>query len=186
MGKLVRVNEIKTLIIELRGEKVILDADLAKIYGVSTKRLNEQVGRNLDRFPEDFMFQLTEEEKEKVVAICDHLKKLKYSYQAPRAFTRNGANMISAVLKSKVAVRRSIQIMRAFSALEEIIAKKNKIIVSSPAVLTRLSNHSRAIMHLFQKDRINAKEITAVKSIINEMIGLLQKMVFKSGWNDVK
>lgn len=179
MSKLTRATEIKSLIIELRGRKIILDTDLAKIYGISTKRLNEQVGRNLDRFPEDFMFQLTEEEKEEVVANCDHLKILKYSYQLPRAFTRNGANMLSAVLKTPIAIRRSIQIMRAFSALEEMLAEKKKI-VGSPEVLNKLSIHSRAIMHLFQKDKVKAKEIEKVKGVIREMINLLQQMVIKA------
>lgn len=180
MGKLTRVSEIKSLIIELRGRKIILDADLAKIYGISTKRLNEQVRRNLDRFPEDFMFQITEEEKEEVVANCDHLKLLKYSHQLPRAFTRNGANMLSAVLKTPIAIRRSVQIMRAFSVLEEIMSRKEPILIGSSKVLNKLSTHSRAIMHLFQKDTVKSKEIERVKKIIREMINLLQQMVIKA------
>jgi hypothetical protein len=179
MNKLKRVNEIKALIIELRGRKIILDADLAKIYGVSTKRLNEQVGRNIDRFPEDFMFRLTDKEKEEVVANCDHLQKLKYSYQSPHAFTRNGANMLSAILKTSVAINRSIQIMRAFSALEELMTKQKQVLVKSPDIMNKLSVHSRSIMHLFQKDKAKAEEIAKIKEIVREMIGLLQQIIFK-------
>ncbi len=168
------------MIIELRGKRVIIDRDLANIYKVSTKRLNEQVKRNVERFPSDFMFQLTEEEKEEVVAICDHLKDLKFSSQFPYAFTRNGANMLSAVLRSPIAVQRSIQIMRAFSALEEVMSKRRRTLTKSPDVLSRLSMHSRAIMHLFQKDKIKTKEIGKIKKIINEMIKLLQKMLMES------
>src|SRR3970040_422507 len=75
----------------IRKQKVMIDNDLAELYGVSTKRLNEQVKRNRDRFPEDFMFQLTRDEKDEVVANCDHLKKLKYSPVLPNAFTEHGA-----------------------------------------------------------------------------------------------
>jgi hypothetical protein len=73
-------------ILVIRGKKVMIDRDLAELYGVTTKRLNEQVKRNIKRFPVDFMYQLTEEEKEEVVAICDHLKSLKYSPQLPYVF----------------------------------------------------------------------------------------------------
>jgi hypothetical protein len=180
MGKLARISEIQALIIELRGKRVIIDRDLALIYNVSTKRLNEQVKRNIERFPADFMFQLTEEEKEEVVANCDHLKALKFSPQLPYVFTRNGANMLSAILRSPIAIRRSIQIMRAFSALEEVMSRKKKRLTKSPGVLRKLSTHSRAIMHLFQKDKIKTKEIGKIKKIINEMISLLRKMVIES------
>ena len=79
----------------------MLDADLAELYGVTTKRLNEQVKRNIQRFPIDFMFQLTEAEKNDVVAICDHLKKLKFSPYQPYAFTEHGAVMLASVLNSE-------------------------------------------------------------------------------------
>ncbi|MFH1362444.1 MAG: ORF6N domain-containing protein [bacterium] len=177
MTKLSRISEIKAIIIELRGEKIILDRDLAKIYGVSTKRLNEQVKRNLERFPADFMFQLTEEEKDEVVAICDHLSQLKFSPQLPYAFTRNGANMLSAILKNPAAVRRSIQIMRAFSVLEEMMGKKRKTLTKSPDVLVKLSMQSKAIMHLFQKDKIKTKEIKKIKKVVSNMIIMMQNIV---------
>jgi len=80
---LVPVERIQKAILIIRAEKVILDADLAELYGVSTKRLNEQVKRNRGRFPDDFMFHLTSEEKAEVVANCDHLEKLKFSPNLP-------------------------------------------------------------------------------------------------------
>ena len=85
---IIPVEKIENSIILIRGEKIMLDADLAILYGVSTKRLNEQVKRNIDRFPEDFMFQLTENEKAEVVANCDHLKRLKFSPNLPYAFKK--------------------------------------------------------------------------------------------------
>jgi len=80
-------------ILLIRGKKVMIDKDIASLYGVTTKRLNEQVKRNKKRFPNDFMFQLLQEEKDEVVANCDHLKNLKYSPNLPFAFTEHGAVM---------------------------------------------------------------------------------------------
>lgn len=112
---------VEECILLIRGQKVMLDADLAKLYGVSTKRLNEQVKRNIERFPSDFMFQLTEKEKSDVVAICDHLKKLKYSHELPYAFTEHGAIMLANVINNKIAVQASIQVVRTFIRLRELL-----------------------------------------------------------------
>ena len=109
-------------ILFLRGQKVMLDADLAELYGVSTKRLNEQVRRNKDRFPKDFMFRLTLEEKKEVVANCDHLKQHKFSSTLPNTFTEYGAIMFATVLNTRLAVRMSLQVVRAFVRLREIFA----------------------------------------------------------------
>jgi len=180
MSNLVSVSEIKGMIIELRGRRVILDSDLAILYQAPTKRLMEQVKRNIKRFPPDFLFQLTREEwlflKSQIATSGRiHVSKKKI----PFVFTRNGANMVSAVLKSPIAVARSIQIMRAFTVLEEIMGKNNKMMFESPVVLNKLSTHSRAIMHLFQRDKINTKEVAKVKEIVSEMIEVLQRMVLK-------
>ena len=94
----VPVGKIENRILLIKGEKVIIDADLAEFYGVPTKRLNEQVKRNKDRFPDDFMFQLYSDEKAEVVANCDHLENLKYSRVLPYAFTEHGAIMAAGVL----------------------------------------------------------------------------------------
>jgi hypothetical protein len=145
---------------------------------VTTKRLVEQVKRNFERFPSDFMFQLTEEEYE-ILRSQFATSSWGGRRYLPYCFTHNGANMLSAILKSPIAINRSIQIMRAFTVLEEIMGKKKQILSDSPTVMDKLSTHSRAIMHLFQKDKVKAKEIAKVKEIINEMIGLLQQMVFK-------
>ncbi len=89
--QLVPNESTESIIFYMRGEKVIIDADLARLYGVSTKRLNEQVKRNKDRFPADFMFQLTAQEKAEVVANCDHLMNLEFSRGLPSVFTEHGA-----------------------------------------------------------------------------------------------
>jgi len=98
----------------------MLDRDLAELYDVSTKALNQAVKRNLKRFPEDFMFKLTAVEKHEVVTNCDHLKVLKFSPQLPYAFTEQGVAMLSSVLGSERAIMVNIQIMRAFINLRRI------------------------------------------------------------------
>jgi hypothetical protein len=100
----------------------MLDADLAVLYGVSTKRLNEQVRRNRDRFPADFLLELSTEEKAEVVANCDHLGRLKYSPALPLAFTEHGAIMAANVLSSPRAVAASVMVVRAFIRMRQVLA----------------------------------------------------------------
>ena len=119
--------KIEQRILMIRGEKVIVDADLAEFYGVPTKRLNEQVKRNKDRFPEDFMFQLNADEKSEVVAKCDHLEKLKFSKVLPYAFTEHGAIMAASVLNSPQAAEISIFIVRAFVKLRQTILEHKEL-----------------------------------------------------------
>ena len=111
---------IESIIFHMRGEKVIIDADLARLYGVPTKRLNEQVKRNKDRFPADFMFQLTAQEKAEVVANCDHLINLKFSRGLPSVFTEHGAVMAASILNTPRAVQTSILIVRTFIKLRRM------------------------------------------------------------------
>jgi hypothetical protein len=110
----------------MRGHRVMIDTDLASIYGVTTKRLNEQVKRYRQRFPEDFMFQLNKKEKSEVVANCDHLKNLKFSPNMPFVFTEHGAIMLAAVLNSPVVIDASIHVVRAFVKLREILSTHKK------------------------------------------------------------
>jgi len=116
------IERVETLILVIRGQKVILDADLAKLYGVSTKALNQAVRRNDSRFPEDFLFSLTAKEKEEVVTNCDHLRKLKFSRTLPNAFTERGAIMAANVLNSERAVESGVQVVRAFVKLHDMLA----------------------------------------------------------------
>jgi len=110
---------IEACILSLRGQRVVLDTDLAELYGVPTKRLNEQVKRNTSRFPADFMFQLNAEEKAEVVANCDHLSKLKFSKSMPYAFTEHGAIQAANVLASPQAIEMGIYVVRAFVQLRQ-------------------------------------------------------------------
>ena len=124
---LIPIERIEQAILLIRGEKVLLDFDLAAIYGVITKRLNEQVKRNSRRFPSDFMFQLTEVEKVEVVANCDHLARLKFSPYLPYAFTEHGALMLANVLNSERAVQTSVQVVRAFVRLRQMMTSNAEL-----------------------------------------------------------
>ena len=111
----------------IRGHRVMMDSDLAELYGVETKALNQAVRRNIDRFPEDFMFQLTAKEKSEVVTNCDHLRKLKYSPNLPLAFSEQGITMLSCVLNSQRAIQVNIAIMRAFVQLRSILLSNREL-----------------------------------------------------------
>ena len=104
-----------------------LDADLADLYGVTTKRLNEQVRRNPGRFPPDFVLQLSAEEKTEVVANCDHLARLKFSSALPLAFTEHGAIMAANVLSSPRAIAASVMVVRAFVNLRQMLASHGEL-----------------------------------------------------------
>jgi hypothetical protein len=111
----------------IRGEKVMIDSDLAALYGVSTKRINQAVKRNIERFPSEFMFQLTEIEKQEVVTKCDHLQKIKYSPYLPFAFTEHGTIMIASLLNSPRAVAVSIQVVRTFVKLRSVLSSHKEL-----------------------------------------------------------
>lgn len=119
---LIPLERVERRILLIRGEKVIIGSDLAELYGVSTKAFNQAVKRNSQRFPGDFMFQLTEEEKQYVVTNCDHLEKLKFSPTLPNAFTEHGALMAANILNSERAVDASVQVVRAFVKLRQMLA----------------------------------------------------------------
>ena len=112
---------VERSILSIRGQRVMLDADLAALYGVSTRVLNQAVKRNPERFPEDFMFRLTVAEKAEVITNCDHLRPLRFSPALPYAFTEHGAIMLASVLNTPIAVQASVQVVRAFVRLREML-----------------------------------------------------------------
>ena len=125
---IVEKDMIRQKILLIRGHKVMLDRDLAALYGVSTKALNQAVKRNFDRFPKDFMFRLTETEKREAVTVCDHLKPLKFSPVLPHAFTEHGALMAANVLNSSRAIQMSIFIVRTFIQLRRTLSSQKDIV----------------------------------------------------------
>ena len=147
---LIKIGSIQQRILLIRGIKVLIDADLADAYGVSTRRLNEQVRRNLDRFPDDFVFQLTAEEKAEVVANCDHLEKLKFSKALPLAFTEYGAIMAASVLNSQKAIEISVFVVRAFVLLRERIAGHKELARKIAELERRAGDHDEQIVILIE------------------------------------
>ena len=119
---IIPAERIESCILLIRGQKVMIDTDLAELYVVPTKAFNQAVKRNQVRFPEDFMFRLNRREKAEVVTNCDHLKRLKFSPGLPNAFTEQGVAMLSSVLRSDRAVLVNIAIMRAFVKLRGMLA----------------------------------------------------------------
>ncbi|MBO5593434.1 MAG: ORF6N domain-containing protein [Prevotella sp.] len=129
-------HDIEKLILTIRGKQVLIDRDLGKIYGVETKRLNEQVRRNIARFPDRYRFQLTKDEMHELVANCDRFKILKHSTSAPYAFTVFGVSMLPSVLNSQKAIETSIKIIDAFVAMRSFMIQ-NADILSRIAHLER-------------------------------------------------
>jgi phage regulator Rha-like protein len=124
---LIPVERIERAILSIRGEKVMLDSDLAELYGVETKRLNEQVRRNLSRFPPDFMFQLTSQEWESLRSQFATLKRGEHRKYLPCAFTEHGALMLANVLNSERAAQTSVQVVRAFVRLRQMLASNAEL-----------------------------------------------------------
>jgi len=155
MDELVVQGEISNRIYTMRNEQIIIDRDLAELYGVETKRLNEQVKRNSERFPTDFMFQLNDNEKNDLVAKCDRFNSLKYSTVNPYAFTEQGVYMLSSVLKSKKAIEVNIAIIRTFKKLRAFSKHYNAL--------------AKKIMEVERKSDKQYKELSkALEELINE------------------
>jgi len=157
---------IKNKIHTIRGMQVMLDSDLASLYEVSTKVLNQAVKRNIERFPEDFMFQLTGPEKKELVTNCDRLNNLKYPSQLPYAFTEQGVAMLSGILKSPIAIRISISIMHAFVAMRKIIASEILICKRLEVVEKKQMKTDKRVDEIF--DAIQSKSIKPEKGIFFE------------------
>ncbi len=151
--QIIPVETIQSRILIVRGHKVILDTDLAKLYATSTKRLNQQVKRNLKRFPEGFLFQLTPEEKQQVVTICDHLGSLKFSPVLPFAFTEHGALMAATVLNSEIAIKVSVYIVTAFVELRERAATHKDLVHKLDQLEYVVGVHDKKIRNLFKAIR---------------------------------
>jgi len=145
---IIPIGQIEQRILLIRGQRVMLDADLAMLYGVPTRVLNQAVRRNLKRFPQDFMFKLTQPEKDQVITICDHLKNLKYAKALPNAFTEHGAIMVASVLNTERAVQISAFVVRAFVKLREMLSTHKELAHKLAALERKLQNHDESIRSL--------------------------------------
>ena len=161
-------HDIEKLIITVRGEQVLIDQDIARLYGVTTKRLNQQANRNSARFPSNFRFELTKEERDEVVANCDHLQSLKFRPTLPFAFTEQGIGQLSSVVHSQQAIERSIVIMNAFVAMR-------RFIVQNAGILMRLAHLER---HQIETD----EKIDLILDKMEEQSPkLLPEQIFQTG-----
>ena len=141
---------VEVKIVVVRGQRVILDADLALLYGVSTSRLNEQVKRNADRFPTDFGFRLSQDELDELVASCVHLRTLKYRNRMPMAFTEFGALMAANVVNSEEAVTMSVLVVRAFVRLRDRLALDREIAEKVAELERRVIDHDETLRSLVE------------------------------------
>jgi ORF6N domain len=150
--KITPVQRIEDMIYLIRGQRVMLDSDLAKIYGVELKRLNEQVGRNPDRFPKDFAFQLGLQEVADMRSQIATASKRNIRY-LPWVFTEHGAIMLASVLNSPIAVESSVRVVRAFVGMREQLAAHKELSQKLSELENRVSGHDEAIANLFEAIR---------------------------------
>lgn len=157
---------IMSKILLIRNQKVMVDSDLATLYSVTTKQLNQQVKRNIKRFPSNFMFQLTDIEKEQVVANCDHLNKLKFSSTLPYVFTEHGTMMLGNVLSSDRAIEFSIKIVEAFIKMREFLTNNLGVKLEIEEIKKKLINHDKNIELVFSYlDEMMEKQDNKVERI---------------------
>lgn len=156
-------DQVSGFILTIRATPVLVDADLATLYGVTTKALNQAVQRNIERFPAGFKFQLTQEEKDELVTNCDRFKKLKHSSSLPHAFTEQGVAMISAVLKSDTAVKTSVAIIQAFVAMRQFMQTNGALLQRMDTLESQQLTLAKDMQAQFEKvfnelaDKHNAK-----------------------------
>lgn len=172
-----KINPVRDAIVSLRNQNVILDVDLAKLYEVETKHFNQAVKRNIEKFPEDFMFKLTEEEKNELVTNCDRFEKLKHSSSVPTAFTELGVIQAAGILKSNVAVRMSILIARTFVAmmkeLEEQKVNQQFLAALPPQLENRLDEIEKRIEGNQGKISSQNRQFDIVVNMLQELAQVL-------------
>lgn len=157
MANIVPIEVITEKIFEIRRQKVMIDADLARLYGVATKVLNQAVKRNIGRFPDDFMFQLTKDEKIELVTNCDRFKNLKHSSALPNVFTEGGVAMLSSVLNSDTAIQINVQIVRAFIHLKQMLSDNDALRYAIEGLERQVNKNKRDI----------GMAINAIQQILN-------------------
>ena len=145
-----QVTIIQQKIYEIRGQKVMLDFDLAMLYGTETRTLKQSIRRNIERFPKDFMFQLNKREWKELITICDNLPDtIKFSPALPYAFTEHGVTMLASVLKSKKAIKMNIAIIRAFVALKQFIINYKDLASQINEIKNTVTNHSEQLNQIY-------------------------------------
>ena len=153
MGELVLQDIVEKCIFIIRGQRVMLDRDLAELYGVKTRHLNRQVKRNIKRFPVEFMFQLTKQERDELMPIWHQFRKMKHSYMMPHAFTEHGVAMLASVLNGDRAVKISIIIINTFVRLREILSTHKELAYKLKELEGKVEKHDTEIQTIFEAIR---------------------------------
>ncbi len=170
--ELIPKNQILKIILVIRGEKVILDSDLAALYGVETRRLNEQVRRNIDKFPKDFMFQLTQEDFANLKSqIATSSLGWGGRRKAPLVFTEHGALQAANVLKSARANKMGVYIVRTFVRLREMALTNEKLARKVDQLENRVSGHDELLIELVRE--IRNLSMPQCPKIVNDQLVLL-------------
>ena len=165
---------IESRIMSIRGRQIMIDRDLAELYGVETKVLNQAVKRNMERFPERFRFQLTKKEMNELVTNCDRFNSLKHSTARPYAFTEQGVAMLSTILRSETAIRMSIHIMDAFVAMR-------RFMTTNAEIFQRLSTMEYHQLEMQQHQQETDKRIDEVFRRLDEGNAKPKQGVFYNG-----
>jgi len=148
--EIIPTERIENKILLIRGQKVMLDRDLAELYGVETKNLNRQVKRNPERFPSEFMYQLTLSEKNELVTNWHRFNSLKHSTVLPFAFTEYGALMLASVLNSPRAIEAGIYVVQAFVKLREILSTHKELAQKLKILEYKIETHDEQITAIFE------------------------------------
>ena len=153
--QIIKYDQVQDKIIEIRNQNVIIDSDVAELYGVETKQINQAVSRNPDKFPDGYVINLTKQEKEEVVTNCDHLQNLKFSPNLPNAFTEKGLYMLATILKSPQAVETTLAIIDTFAKVRElgrVIHQVQALPENSPKQKTLMEHTGELIADLIIPD----------------------------------
>jgi len=153
MNELIPQEMVEKRIFLIRSQKVMIDRDLAELYGVETKYLNRQVKNNIGRFPKEFMFRLTVKEKNELVTFCHRFETMKHSVSLPRAFTEHGVAMLASVLNNERAIKISIVIMKTFIKLREILSAHKELAHKLNELEKKVEGHDVEIQNIFQAIR---------------------------------
>ncbi len=160
----------------IREQKIMLDRDLAELYGVKTKVFNQSVKRNISRFPEDFMFELTQEENDSLRSQFVTLKRGQHSKYHPFAFTEQGVAMLSSVLNSERAIKVNIQIIRIFTRMKKIFMDNTDLRLEIEKIKNKLNNHGKNIELVFEYlDELIDKNDTSTSSVTRKEVGYMAK-----------
>lgn len=165
MSDVAKIENLKEFIIEIRGQRVLLDADVAVIYGVETKRINEAVKNNPDRFPLGYVIELNDDDKNELVENFDRFNRLKHSSATPRAFTEKGLYMLATILKSQQALQATLSIIETFSKIRELSRgiKELSVIQDKAEQKSLMQRSGELIAEIFDEDLQTSDTETSIE-----------------------